>query len=419
MNTNEVSPLVPPQLESNDADPTPSEYRKATIRFLVVGFLGLITFAYSPEKINLLIFYFLTSLIALRLFISHVIHRFSRGELSAKKAVWFTSIGLERASLWLIFFQILNIFLFFAVALMYIKSSTPRWLQDLQVSINNFGCHGDIVDVKSRLSHDVIILSRLYNASNKFNRFWRPKLLRSGMTLLSNSLVVSRSPYQSKTEFEVPPMIFEDGTNALPLLSDLFLALSRIPLSVLLFFAFMNAFVVRALPREAVKRYFSRKFTTQLRSSIQSIVASAAAIGLGMCIFDWVLVNLHSGGIISAFEFWLDAAMQIFTGALIGITMHKNSETLYTDEKKEVLLEPVLYRGLYNVYGSLIWIAFLKLACPVLAKLCMQGSGDAADLTPLIPFAGFGFIMTICSIGTVIFVTRKAINSYRENSQLI
>lgn len=415
MSSYEVSPLIPSEQESTASDLEPLQIRNTKIRFTVVAVFAFLGLLVSP--IESLIFYALAYYISSRLFKNHIIERFSNGEISREKLLWFVSIGLERASLWRVLTTIFYSLLVGIIPIIFILSSNPVWFQDILYSLSSFNDHGEIINVTSRIARPLSILNRLYTTSSDIHYFLKPKLLKGGIGLISKTLGFSRS-FESESEFDIPILVFEDGTDARPLLGNFLLSLSRIPLWLLLHSSIVDAFIVRALPREGLKSYFTKKFAlTPLRSTLQNIVASSASIGLGMCIFDWVFVN--AGGIISAGAFWLDAAMQIFTGALIGIALHQNSETLYTDEKKSVLLEPVLFRGIYNLTGNLIGIAFLKIVLPIIGEILIRGSGSASDFTSLPNFMVFIVLMVIANITLVVFVTRKSIDSFKENTQII
>lgn len=216
--------------------------------------------------------------------------------------------------------------------------------------------------------------------------------------------------------------MFADGTNAAPLIAALLLAISRIPLLLILFVLLVNAYFLKAYIPERTKQYIVGSYALNRdNATLRSVTASSMAIGLGIALT--MLTSPETPNLIvlvlNAFAFWVVARLSIAFAEIIGLLVYTNSVAVDDDEKKSPILVPVLIGGSIQLLWSLLLVGFLKRTLPAVSMAFATEFQDASKLIgALIWFPVFLVLAALITAGAIYYACRIAYTWTSENTEV-
>lgn len=422
----------------NEEGPVPVSKKTKNLSYVAFGVCGFILF------INLISYDFFAKLIydifalylAYRIFAFQVMERAAHTSIGRDVGQAYLACGLIPATaLFFVSSGLLSVlfYMFIALLLFLVK---PSWLTDIFDSGKALSGHGNILvdgvlvtDIGTQVKHLSKLDSRETLAhvsravANVFHRSSISHLSklqsRDVLSHVSRAVVAAAQP-NSSVYPDMPTVQFEDGTEALPYIADFMRKLSGIPVILLLFVGLVSAFVLKALTQEHTKLVFTSKYAMKRDgASLRSVTASAMAVGLGIAVMTSIVLSGGPiGGVVPALVvgifFWVYAAFQVATAAMIGVTKFENEQATDPSSKKYVLAMPVLLFGLSNFLPFILLIFFLKGTLPVIANALTEGSGYAGDMSGLYVFLAAIVPLMIAQGCVIVFAIRHAIHLFRD-----
>jgi len=381
-----------------DSQALPKNVRNVFIAF---GALSLIATLSTGYIVFALLSLVICSYIAYLLFKTQLLDHFESGDI-------YQALGFLKLGIWNAWFRSIWVSILFAIPLIFVfgaYAGSKDWANDICDIGKAMAEHGGVQDVEKK---DMLIHAL---------SLWQVKpVLMRGVYHYSKF----RSQYGSysvtgDSDFDnrIPDIFFEDGTKANPLIAEMLEALSEIPFLFMFVVLLTSQILIHAYPQvESKKHVTNERIMGESHSSFNTVAVGSACLGLGTSMTNYFIFNPTGGPIM----FLLGSIFQMSIGAIIGMTMQKNSETMYTDEKKSVLLKPVLYKAYGGIAWGLCGIYFIKKVCPKIADMFDRGFVLPQDCAPF-PFLAFLCIfITISQIALIWFVQKEAKTLFESQS---
>ncbi len=173
---------------------------------------------------------------------------------------------------------------------------------------------------------------------------------------VANPKTTHRGIFAEEVETKLRSMVYEDGTKAGPLLGEVLRSFASIPF----WFIIPLLFAIQVGVIFIGFNIFAMFVNNSLRRSnptIRTVTACAMTLQLGTCALLLLTIAPNPYSVWEVTPFFLSIPLSLATAALIGMRLFDNSQTVFEEEKRPVILLPAalqLITSLTSLVCSLV-----------------------------------------------------------------